>query len=76
MPALPPYSKPIIAAAIVLDILVFGLGARAFILQLLMMIANLAVCLVLYWALLGHFTTPPGDAEDQSPSRKSSPISE
>ncbi|MCO8144645.1 hypothetical protein NHN26_05345 [Rhodovulum tesquicola] len=77
MLVLPRFSKPIIAAAIVLDIMVFPMGLRALPLVVLMLLANLAVCLVVYWAILGHFFAPkPGADSDQSPSRKSSPISE
>ncbi|TCM86947.1 hypothetical protein [Rhodovulum steppense] len=77
MLVLPRFSKPIIAAAIVLDIMVFAMGLRALPLLVLMLLANLAVCLVIYWAILGHYFTPkPAPDADQSPSRKSSPISE
>ncbi|TCO69984.1 hypothetical protein [Rhodovulum euryhalinum] len=76
MPTLPPFSKPVIAAAIVLDIVVFAMGIRAFPVLVFMLLANLAVCLVIYWTILGHFFGRQPAEADQSPSRKSSPISE
>ncbi|TCP60041.1 hypothetical protein EV663_11337 [Rhodovulum bhavnagarense] len=73
---LPPFSKPVIIAAIVLDIIVFAGFSRKGIFVALMLIFNIGVCAVAYFAILRYLETRLFRERDQSPSRKSSPISE
>lgn len=73
---LPPFSKPVIIGAILLDIIVFAGFSRAGFFVVLMLIFNIGVCAVGYFAVLRALETRLLGAADQSPSRKSSPISE
>ncbi|MBK1634952.1 hypothetical protein [Rhodovulum adriaticum] len=73
---LPPFSKPIIIAAIVLDIIVFAGFSRKGIFVGLMLFFNIGVCAVAYFAILRYLEGRLFRDKDQSPSRKSSPISE
>lgn len=75
-PILPPFSKPIIIAAIVLDIIVFAGFSRKGIFLALMLFFNIGVCAVAYFAILRYLEGRLFRDKGQSPSRKSSPISE
>lgn len=76
-PPLPPLAKSILVLAVLLNLVVFiGLSRSGFVL-ILMLFANIAACAVIYFAILGRlFRRLPARPEAQSPSRKSSPISE
>ncbi|MEX5728420.1 hypothetical protein Ga0609869_001773 [Rhodovulum iodosum] len=75
-PLLPPFSMPVIIAAILLDIIVYAGFSRNGFFVTLMLITNIGVCAIAYFAILRYFENRILPDQDQSPSRKSSPISE
>ncbi|ARE41026.1 hypothetical protein RGUI_2885 [Rhodovulum sp. P5] len=76
-PAIPPLALVTFGFALLIDLIVVtGVARNAFVMMLMLM-SNLFACAALYWLILRYFFNRlPGVPEDQSPSRKSSPISE
>jgi len=75
-PLIPPLAAIVFGFAALIDIVVFtGLARNAFV-MMLMLLTNLSACAAIYWLLLRYFFGRLPPPEDQSPSRKSSPISE
>lgn len=52
---LPPFSKPVFIGAILFNLIVFTGLSRAGIFVALMLVFNIAICAVIYFAILGHF---------------------
>lgn len=76
-PPVPPLAKAVFAVCILANLIVFTGLSRSGPALLVMLMANISACGALYWVALRHlFRRLPPPPGDQSPSRKSSPISE